>query len=146
VAVGVAKVLGISSSNPAGCRLELISTDRFSYAAQPSRQDLDSAQMEVALRWLPSHGWNIGWFGGRDRALLVLAQVGVPYRRIAALPAGGITLTDCPGGSRRPGDGRRLRPFMIGVSSASDGRCGGFIAFDVVTSLRVDFGGPAGNG
>ncbi len=62
--------------------------------AQPVRQELDSAQVQAALRRLPSHGWINGWFGRRDRALLVLAQAGVPYRRIAALTAGDITLTD----------------------------------------------------
>ncbi len=61
--------------------------------AQPARQELDSAQVAVALRRLPSHGWINGWFGRRDRALLVLAQAGVSYRRIAALTAGDITLT-----------------------------------------------------
>ena len=61
--------------------------------ARPVRQELDSAQVEAALRRLPSHGWINGWFGRRDRALLVLAQAGVPYRWIAALTAGDITLT-----------------------------------------------------
>jgi len=62
--------------------------------APPVRQELDSEQVEAALRRLPSHGWINGWFGRRDRALLVLAQAGVPYRRIAALTAGDITLAD----------------------------------------------------
>jgi len=62
--------------------------------ARPVRQELDSAQVEAALRRLPSHGWINGWFGRRDRALLVLAWAGVPYRRIAALTAGDITLID----------------------------------------------------
>ena len=62
--------------------------------ARPVRQELDPAQVEAALRRLPSHGWINGWFGRRDRALLVLAQAGVPYRRIAALTAGDITLTN----------------------------------------------------
>jgi hypothetical protein len=61
--------------------------------AQPIRQELDAALVAVALRRLPSHGWTGGWFGRRDRALLVLAQAGVPYRGIAALTAGDITLT-----------------------------------------------------
>jgi len=50
--------------------------------------------VEAALRRLPSHGWINGWFGRRDRALLVLARAGVPYRRIAALTAGDVTLID----------------------------------------------------
>jgi len=51
-------------------------------------------QVEAALRRLPSHGWINGWFGRRDRALLVLAQAGVPYRRIAALTASDIAVFD----------------------------------------------------
>ena len=62
--------------------------------AQPVRQELDSAQVQAALRRLPSHGWINGWFGRRDRALLILAQAGVPYRRIAALTAGDVALSD----------------------------------------------------
>jgi len=61
--------------------------------ARPVRQELNSEGVNAALRRLPSHGWINGWFGRRDRALLVLAQAGVPYRRIAALTAGDITLT-----------------------------------------------------
>jgi len=62
--------------------------------ARPARPVLDSVQVQAALRRLPSHGWINGWFGRRDRALLVLAQAGGPYRRIAALTAGDITLFD----------------------------------------------------
>jgi len=58
--------------------------------ARPVRQELNSAGVNAALRRLPSHGWINGWFGRRDRALLVLAQAGVPYRRIAALTAGDV--------------------------------------------------------
>jgi hypothetical protein len=62
--------------------------------AQPARLELDPALVAAALRRLPSHGWINGWFGRRDRVLLVVAQAGVPYRGIAALTAGDITLTD----------------------------------------------------
>ncbi len=62
--------------------------------ALPIRQELHSVEVEAALRRLPSHGWINGWFGRRDRALLVLARAGVPYRRIAALTAGDITISD----------------------------------------------------
>jgi len=62
--------------------------------AQPARQELNPAQVEAALRRLPSHGWINGWFGRRDRALLVLAQAGVPYRRTAALTAGDVAVFD----------------------------------------------------
>jgi len=60
--------------------------------AQPVRQELNSAGVEAALRRLPSHGWINGWFGRRDRALLVVAGAGVPYRRIAALTAGDVAV------------------------------------------------------
>jgi hypothetical protein len=62
--------------------------------AQPVRQELPADRVEAALRRLPSHGWINGWFGRRDRTLLVLAQAGVPYRRIAALTAGDVALVD----------------------------------------------------
>jgi len=62
--------------------------------ARPVRQELPADRVEAALRRLPSHGWINGWFGRRDRALLVLAWAGVPYRRIAALTAGDIALVD----------------------------------------------------
>jgi len=62
--------------------------------ARPVRQELNSAGVNAALRRLPSHGWINGWFGRRDRALLVLAQAGVPYRRIAALTAGDVAVID----------------------------------------------------
>jgi hypothetical protein len=51
------------------------------------------AAVESALRFLPSHGWTNGMFGRRDRCLLVLSQLaGVPYRHLAALTVGDITL------------------------------------------------------
>jgi len=62
--------------------------------ARPVRQELNSAGVDAALRRLPSHGWINGWFGRRDRALLVVAGAGVPYRRIAALTVGDIALVD----------------------------------------------------
>ena len=62
--------------------------------ALPVRHELNSEEVNAALRRLPSHGWINGWFGRRDRALLVIAGAGVPYRRIAALTAGDITVTD----------------------------------------------------
>jgi hypothetical protein len=47
----------------------------------------------AALRGLPSHGWTRGMFGRRDRCLLVLSQLaGVPYKNLATLTAGDITL------------------------------------------------------
>jgi hypothetical protein len=49
--------------------------------------------VEAALQFLPSHGWTNGMFGRRDRCLLVLSQLaGVPYRHLAALTVGEITL------------------------------------------------------
>ena len=62
--------------------------------ARPIRQTVTGEQVEAALRALPSHGWTPGWFGRRDRALLVLAHTaGLPYRQIARLTAGDVTFT-----------------------------------------------------
>ena len=53
------------------------------------------AAVEAALRGLPSQGWTRGMFGRRDRCLLVLSQVaGVPYKHLATMTAGDITLAD----------------------------------------------------
>jgi len=60
---------------------------------QPTERDRDA--VEAALRGLPSHGWTQGRFGRRDRCLLVLSQLaGVPYRHLAALTAGDISIAD----------------------------------------------------
>ena len=62
--------------------------------AHPGRETFTTEQIHTALRALPSHGWTQGWFGRRDRALLVLAQqAGMPYRQIARLRAGDVTFT-----------------------------------------------------
>jgi len=54
-----------------------------------------AAAVEAALRALPSHGWTLGMFGRRDRCLLVLSQLaGVPYRYLATLTAGDLTVAD----------------------------------------------------
>ena len=52
-------------------------------------------QVAAALRGLPSHGWTQGMFGRRDRCLLVLSQLaGVPYKHLATLTVGDITVAD----------------------------------------------------
>lgn len=57
---------------------------------QPDRM----AAVDTALWALPSHGWTQGMFGRRDRCLLVLSQLaGVPYKDLATLTVGDITLT-----------------------------------------------------
>ena len=57
--------------------------------------ETERGAVEAALRGLPSHGWTAGMFGRRDRALLVLSQVaGVPYRHLATLTAGDISIAD----------------------------------------------------
>ena len=62
--------------------------------ARPVRQAATVEQVDAALRALPSHGWTPGWFGRRDRALLVLAHTAdLSYRQIARLTAGDITFT-----------------------------------------------------
>src|SRR5664279_5222971 len=60
---------------------------------QPTERDREAVQ--AALRGLPSHGWTQGIFGRRDRCLLVLSQLaGVPYKYIAVLTAGDISIAD----------------------------------------------------
>ena len=60
---------------------------------QPTHEQGEA--VEAALRGLPSHGWTQGMFGRRDRALLVLSQLaGVPYKYIAVLTAGDISIAD----------------------------------------------------
>ncbi|MGS0688827.1 hypothetical protein ACVBEQ_27380 [Nakamurella sp. GG22] len=62
---------------------------------QPDAAPVMSDAVEAALRGLPSHGWTRGMFGRRDRCLLVLSQLaGVPYKHLATLHAGNITLVD----------------------------------------------------
>ncbi len=63
--------------------------------AQPGRAPFDPGRVDTALRALPVHGWTGGWFGRRDRALLVLAATGLTYPAIAALTAGDITIAHC---------------------------------------------------
>jgi len=59
----------------------------------PTKADREA--VEAALRGLPSHGWTQGMFGRRDRCLLVLSQlVGVPYRHLATLTTGDISIVD----------------------------------------------------
>src|SRR6478736_6092767 len=55
----------------------------------------DPAAVDAALLGLPSHGWTQGMFGRRDRCLLVLSQIaGVPYRHLATLTVGDVTVAD----------------------------------------------------
>ncbi|GGM16122.1 hypothetical protein [Nakamurella endophytica] len=60
--------------------------------ARPARRPLDPAAVDTALRRLPASGWTRGWFGRRDRALLVLAAADIPYRHLAQLTAADITI------------------------------------------------------
>jgi hypothetical protein len=60
---------------------------------QPTEGDKEA--VDAALRGLPSHGWTQGMFGRRDRCLLVLSQLaGMPYRHLARLTAGDVTVDD----------------------------------------------------
>src|SRR5664279_780485 len=59
----------------------------------PTEGDRDA--VDAALRGLPSHGWTAGMFGRRDRCLLVLSQLaGVPYKHLAVLTAGDVSIAD----------------------------------------------------
>jgi hypothetical protein len=73
--------------------------------------ETDRGAVEAALRGLPSHGWTAGMFGRRDRCLLVLSELaGVPYRHLAALTAGDITIADGVATIRSPAGEWTLRP------------------------------------
>ena len=80
---------------------------------QPRRPSPDTAAaVDAALRALPSHGWTHGMFGRRDRCLLVLSQLaGVPYRALATVTAGDVTVADGTATIRTPaGSGHFVRP------------------------------------
>ncbi|WP_188943198.1 hypothetical protein [Nakamurella endophytica] len=61
--------------------------------ARPVRRPLDPAAVDTALRRLPASGWTRGWFGRRDRLLLVLAAADIPYRHLAQLTGADITIS-----------------------------------------------------
>ena len=74
------------------------------------RQSFTPAEVEAALRVLPSHGWTSGWTGRRDRALLVLSQMaGLSYDNIAELTVADVTVTDGLATIRTPGGTTTLR-------------------------------------
>ena len=78
----------------------------------PTAHLTSSAAVAAALRGLPSHGWTQGMFGRRDRCLLVLSQLaGVPYRHLATVTAGDVTLVDGIATIRTPaGEWTFVRP------------------------------------
>ncbi len=68
------------------------------------------ADVDAALRALPSHGWRLGWTGRRDRALLVLSQMGgLTYQSIAELTVGDISIDAGVAIVRTPGGTTTLR-------------------------------------
>jgi hypothetical protein len=84
----------------------------------PTKADREA--VEAALRGLPSHGWTQGMFGRRDRCLVVLSQLaGVPYRHIAALTAGDISIADGVATIRSPAGEWTLRPAEDAVLCGS---------------------------
>ena len=89
---------------------ELLTVLRGGRPAQPTRETFEADGVEAALRALPSHGWTAGWFGRRDRALIVLSQIaGLPYRHIAQLRAGDVTFADDGAASiQAPGNAVRI--------------------------------------
>ena len=58
-----------------------------------SRIPLPPGHVDQLLATLPIHGWTAGWFGRRDRALLALADTGLPYRTLAQLRLGDVHLS-----------------------------------------------------
>lgn len=70
---------------------------------QPLEQGLTRRQVEAALCALPSRGWNEGWTGRRDRAVLVLSQLaGLSPDCVAALKVGDISVSDGVASIRTP--------------------------------------------
>lgn len=68
------------------------------------------ADVEAALRAVPSHGPASGWTGRRDRALLVLSQLaGLRADTIVELTAGDITVSNGVATVRAPGGTTTLR-------------------------------------
>jgi hypothetical protein len=74
--------------------------------SQDAAEPFSRSRVDAVLRTLPSHGWQAGWIGRRDRALLVLSQIaGLTYHQIAELKAGdvaisaGVATIRVPGGS-----------------------------------------------
>lgn len=64
---------------------------------RPRRPDtripIPAGHVDKLLTALPVHGWTAGWFGRRDRVLLVLADTGQPYRTLARLAVGDVDFT-----------------------------------------------------
>src|SRR6478672_13551090 len=80
------------------------------------RQSFTPAEVEAALRVLPSHGWTSGWTGRRDRALLVLSQMaGLSYDNIATLTVGDVTVSEGTATIRTPGGTTILRQADDGL-------------------------------
>ena len=52
----------------------------------------DLPALHGALAMLPSHGWTVGLFGRRDRALLVLIAAGATTRQLAAATAADLSV------------------------------------------------------
>jgi len=104
------------------------------------RTPIDPDQVAWALRLLPSHGWTMGLFGRRDRALIVLAaHTAVPYRQLARISLGQIHVT---GGTATVADqhGRVIElqatkdPVLCGPCALT--RWQGIIDVDVRPDLR----------
>ena len=79
-------------------------------AATPQAGSAIVADVQAALRALPSHGSSWGWTGRRDRALLVLSEVaGLGRDSIIELTAGDITVSQGTATIRTPGGATTLR-------------------------------------
>ncbi len=77
---------------PGDCPAVRVALGRRTGQPSPPSADTTTA-VEAALRALPTTGWTSGMFGRRDQCLLVLSQLGgVPYKHLATLTAGDVTL------------------------------------------------------
>lgn len=77
---------------------------------RPRRPDpripLPPGHVDQLLPSLPIHGWTAGWFGRRDRALLALADTGLPYRTLAQLHIDDVHLSPTGAAITPPGHPR----------------------------------------
>ena len=70
-------------------------TDPGRGPARPSRELIDPGEVDMLMRFLPSHGWLGGLFGRRDRALLTLAaSTTIPYRQLPRLTVRQLRVAD----------------------------------------------------
>lgn len=87
--------------------------------SQEAAEPFSRSRVDAVLRTLPSHGWQAGWIGRRDRALLVLSQIsGLSYQQIAELKAGDIAISEGLATIRVAGASRTVKQSDDGLICA----------------------------